>query len=139
MNIGDEDVPFGILLEHNNLYDNPAYGGRLVYLANYIQGPEETLWSLSDQQIFDLYLGGLNKVFGVKSEDVNWWRLSRTLYSAPLYRIGFLRDKLPLRTEVPGLYTAGMFNSYPERSINDSLRLGFETAALILGEAEVAR
>ena len=48
--------------------------------------------------------------------------------------VGFLRDKLPLRTEVPGLYMAGMFNSYPERSINDSLRLGFETAGLILGQ-----
>lgn len=134
MNIGDEDVPFGIMLEHNNLYDNPAYGGRLVYLANYIQGADEPLWSKTDEQIFELYLAGLKKVFGVRDEDVDWWRVSRTLFSAPLYRVGFLRDMLPLRSDVPGLYTAGMFNSYPERSINDSLRLGFETAALILAQ-----
>jgi protoporphyrinogen oxidase len=134
MNIGDADVPFGLMLEHNNLYDNPAYGHRLVYLANYIQGADEPLWHKSDEQIFQLYLGGLSKLFGVTAEEVAWWKLSRTLYSAPLYRVGFLRDKLPLATEVPGLYTAGMFNSYPERSINDSLRLGFETAGLILGQ-----
>ena len=132
LNIGDEDVPFGIMLEHNNLYDNPAYGHRLVYLANYIQGADEKMWSMSDEEIFDLYRAGLKKVFGLKDDEIAWWKLSRTLYSAPLYRVGFLRDKLPLATEVPGLYTAGMFNSYPERSINDSLRLGFETAKLIL-------
>jgi protoporphyrinogen oxidase len=139
LNIGDADVPFGILLEHNNLYDNPAYGHRLVYVANYIQGPEEKMWSLSDEEIFELYLAGLGKLFGLRREEVAWWRLSRTLYSAPLYRVGFLRDKLPVKTEVPGLYTAGMFNSYPERSINDSLRLGFETAAHILGQGDGAR
>jgi protoporphyrinogen oxidase len=133
LNIGDPDVPFGILLEHNNLYDNPAYGHRLVYVANYIQGPDEKLWSMSDREIFELYRDGLAKVFGLRQEEIVWWRLSRTLYSAPLYRVGFLRDKLPIQTQIPGLYTAGMFNSYPERSINDSLRLGFETAALILG------
>ncbi len=136
LNIGDKEIPFGLLLEHNNLYDNPAYGHRLVYLASYVQDSGEPLWQLTDKELLERYVDGLGKLFGVTGADVEWWRVSRTLYSAPLYRTGFLRDRLPVKSMVPGLYTAGMFNSYPERSINDSLRLGFEAANLVMGKEE---
>jgi protoporphyrinogen oxidase len=132
MNIQSRRLPFGVLIEHTNFYRHPAYDGHLVYAAAYVQERTDPIWERSDEEVVGAYLAGLRDQFGIREEEVNWWRLIRLQDSAPIYRTGFLENVPPAETPTRNLFLAGMLRSYPERSINDSIRQGLSVGRTII-------
>ena len=125
-----ENVPFGAVIEHTNFIPLSDYGEHLVYVTSYFQNPDSPLWSLKDEEVIELYLKGLEKLFSGSREKVKWWRLRRDMDTAPVYEVGYGKKILQYRTKIKGLYLAGMFSeaNYPERSMNGSILAGFKCA-----------
>jgi protoporphyrinogen oxidase len=129
LNIKD-DVPFGAVIEHTNFIPESDYGERLMYVTSYFQNPESVLWKKSNNEVVELYLKGLEKLFPGFRKNVKWWRLRRDVDTAPVYEVGYGKKLLPYKTKIIGLYLAGMFSeaNYPERSMNGSVVAGFRCA-----------
>ncbi len=126
LNIKDE-VPFGAVIEHTNFIPDEDYGEHLLYVTSYFQDPESVLWKKSNDEVIELYLIGLEKLFPGIRKKVKWWRLRRDMDTAPVYEVGYGKKLLPYKTNIRGLYLAGMFSeaNYPERSMNGSIVAGF--------------
>lgn len=133
------DVPFGAVIEHTNFLPVEDYGENLVYVTSYFQDKKSSLWTQSEEDVIDSYLKGLESMFPEFSRtDVRWTRLYRRVDTAPVYEQGYLGKVLPFAAGSSGLYLAGMFSSsnYPERSMNGSIKAGFESAELLMKEKE---
>jgi protoporphyrinogen oxidase len=132
-----EDVPFGAVIEHTNFIPESDYGERLMYVTSYFQDPKSVLWKSRDDDIIELYLNGLEKLFPGFREKVTWWRLRRDIDTAPVYEVGYREKILPYETGIKGLYLAGMFSesNYPERSMNGSIMAGYKCAQVLLKQS----
>lgn len=129
------DVPFGAVIEHTNYLPFKDYGEHLVYVTSYFQDEKSALWTQKEEQVIDSYLRGLEKMFpGFSRDGVHWTKLYRRIDTAPVYEQGYLKNVLPFAAGPSGLYLAGMFSStnYPERSLNGSVKAGFESAELLM-------
>jgi protoporphyrinogen oxidase len=132
LNISDEGIPFIAVIEHTNFIDKSHYGGQnMVYLSNYLT-PNHPWFSLTDEELDDLFLPQLTKFNPNFKRD---WVLKRWVFKGPnaqpVIRRHY-RDDLPdHRTPVPGLYLANMQQIYPEdRGQNYSIRMGAEVAKM---------
>lgn len=133
------DVPFGAVIEHTNFLPFEDYGENLVYVTSYFQDRKSPLWTQKEEEVIDSYLKGLEKMFPEFSrENVLWTKLYRRIDTAPVYEQGYLEKVLPFAAGPSGLYLAGMFSSsnYPERSMNGSVKAGFESAELLMKQKE---
>ncbi len=126
LNIKD-NVPFGAVIEHTNFIPKSDYGENLMYVTSYFQNPDSVLWKSNDDEVIELYLKGLERLFPEFRKKVKWWRLRRDIDTAPVYETGYGKKLLPYATKIKGLYLAGMFSeaNYPERSMNGSIKAGF--------------
>jgi protoporphyrinogen oxidase len=138
LNVAD-DAPFGALIEHTNFVPPERYGGEhLLYVASYVQDPQEHLWQLDDDEVREYWLEGIEDLFPEFDPDaVNWMKVARNPRTAPIYECGYLDMVVPydLGAEVgEGVYYAGMASrsQYPERSLNGALEAGFECADRIV-------
>lgn len=125
------DVPFGAVIEHTNFMPFEDYGEHLVYVTSYFQDENDPLWLNNEEEVLDSYLKGLEKMFpDFIRRDVHWAKLFRRMDTAPVYEQGYLQKVLPFAPGLSGLYLAGMFSptNYPERSMNGSVKAGFESA-----------
>ncbi len=132
LNISDPGTPFIAVVEHTNFMEKERYGGlNLVYLSNYLT-PNHPWFSLSDEELDDLYLPHLAKFNPGFNRD---WVVDRWVFKGPnaqpVIRRHY-RDDLPdHRTPVPGLYLANMQQIYPEdRGQNYSIRMGDQVAKM---------
>jgi protoporphyrinogen oxidase len=133
LNIKD-NVPFGAVIEHTNFAPISDYGEHLMYVTSYFQDADSVLWKSSDEEVIEIYLKGLEKLFHGFREKVKWWRLRRDMDTAPVYEVGYGKKVLPYKTNIRGLYLAGMFSgaNYPERSMNGSIKAGFECVDAVM-------
>jgi protoporphyrinogen oxidase len=139
LNISDADTPFIAVIEHTNFIEKERYGGfNLVYLSNYLT-PNHEYFSMTDEELDDLYLPHLTKFNPAFSRD---WIADRWVFKGPnaqpVIRRHY-RDDLPdHRTPVPGLYLANMQQIYPEdRGQNYSIRMGQQVAAMAIEDFAV--
>ncbi len=130
LNISDAGMPFIAVIEHTNFIDKSHYGGRhMLYLSNYLT-PNHPWFSLSDEELDDLYLPHLQKINPRFDRD---WVIERKVFKGPnaqpVIRRHYRNDLPDHRTPVAGLYLANMQQIYPEdRGQNYSIRMG-ETVA----------
>lgn len=136
------DVPFGAVIEHTNFAPFDDYGEHLVYVTSYFQSLNNPLWKMSEEEVITLYLSGLKKLFPSFDErTIKWWKLTRDIDTAPIFETGFKNKVLPYKTKIKGLYLAGMFSppNYPERSMNGSIKAGFECAEEVLSNSIIEK
>ena len=134
LNVAD-DAPFGALIEHTNFVPPDRYGGdHLLYVASYVQSPEEPNWQVDDETLRERWLAGIEALFpAFDRESVREFRVSREPRAAPVYERGYLDRVIPYDLAGaghPGVYYAGMASraQYPERSLNGGVVAGFEAA-----------
>ncbi|MEA3492769.1 MAG: NAD(P)/FAD-dependent oxidoreductase [Candidatus Margulisiibacteriota bacterium] len=123
-NIGDNNLPFCVMVEQTNAFDDSGYGGyRVVYLSSYVghEGPE---WKMSDQEIYRRYLEGL-KTINPEFEDKNLsgYSVFRAKYAQPIPTLGYSK-KIPSFHIAKDLFLVSNTQIYPQdRGINASIRL----------------
>ncbi|MBI1956822.1 MAG: FAD-dependent oxidoreductase, partial [Acidobacteria bacterium] len=134
LNIDCEDLPFDVMLEHNNLMNSPDYDCRLLYLASYHSRPTDPLFCLPEEDLVEKYLHGLERQFHWQRSDLLWWRVARAAQAGPIYRKGYLSAMPTHETPIHRLWHASMVHSFPERSVADSFRQADVVARLVASE-----
>ncbi len=135
-NVGDVDMPFGGVIEHTNLVPRERYGGRvLVYLSDYVLA-DDPKWQMRDDELWALYEPGLARFSPEWARaTVHSRRIFRAEYAQPIVLPRWSEVVPPLRTGVPGLYSASMAQIYPEdRGQNYAVRLARQAAGAVLGD-----
>lgn len=132
-NIIDRDLKFAAIIEHTNFIHDKAYGdSKILYLGSYPNKSSE-IWGFSKRKIFDIYFNDLKKLFpNIMDDDVLWWEVEKFHDAGLIYNTGLLGKIPSLKTPIQGLYAGGMFNSYPERSIEKSIQIGEHLAKLVV-------
>lgn len=133
LNIGDEDIPFGGLIEHTNLMEKSLYNDKhVLYISHYLYSSEK-YYGMSGEELLKEYLPKLRRIN--HEFDESWVQevyTYRDEYAQPVIKCGYSRLKPEFETPVKGLYTAGMCNIYPEdRGVNYAIRDGKAVAELI--------
>ena len=118
-----DPAPYGAVVTHTNFLPREWYGEDVVYLASYFS---DTVTPGIDQ----VMLQDFQQRFSVPASSIHWHRLAVDPFAGPVYTRGF-RSLIPSYGE-SGLYLGGMFSApnYPERSMEGSVRAGFDLAAL---------
>jgi protoporphyrinogen oxidase len=138
LNISDESR-FGAIIEHTNFIHPRRYGGEhLVYMVSYIQDFEESIWKMTDEEIEEYWIEGVEELISsFDRKKINWFKVSRNPLTAPIYEMGYIDKIIPydISKEVgEGIYYAGMASKaqYPERSLNGAIEAGRACADLII-------
>jgi protoporphyrinogen oxidase len=134
LNVGDDAMPFGGVIEHTNFLPPADYGGRhVVYISNYVL-PDDPKWRKRDEDLWAEYLPALKVVN--PAFDESWIlkkQIGRAEFAQPVIVPDYSRLLPPITTPVPGLYSACMAQTYPEdRGQNYAIRIGREAADVIL-------
>ena len=129
-------MPFGGFIEHTNYVPASRYGGNhVVYLSDYVL-PDDPKWTMPDRDLWELYLPAVSRLapaFG--NARVLERRLFRAEHAQPIVGTDYSRVLPPLRTGVPGLYSAAMAQVYPEdRGQNYAVKIAREAAAALLAD-----
>jgi protoporphyrinogen oxidase len=135
-NVGDVTMPFGGLIEHTNYIPPSRYGGHhVVYLSDYVL-PDDRKWAMPDRDLWDIYLPAVSRLApAFDGARVVSRHLFRAEYAQPIVGAGYSRLLPPVRTGVPGLYSAAMAQVYPEdRGQNYAVKIAREAAAALLAD-----
>lgn len=130
MNIGDQSLPFGGIIEQTNFYDKSHYNDKhIIYLSRYLN-PDNDYYNYSNEQILDLFYVGLKKINPEFNE--NWIEDAKVFkhkYAQPIVKKDYVVPEI--ETEVEGLYWLSTHHNYPhDRGINYSIELALEFSDL---------
>jgi len=115
-----------MLIQHSRLYD--GYGVKISWILRY-GGSEEDL-DLSDEEIEKKYIGTIKKYF--PEMEVVWSKVFKEKYASPIYDKEYARNMPAYRTEIEGLYNAGISVTFPKiRSMNTALESGEKVTNII--------
>jgi len=132
INLMDKNLKFNVLIEHTNFQPAAAYGAHILYLASYPE-KDSHLWNLKEDELVNMYLESFKVLFpSFREEEIEWVRVFQSKAAGLIYRIG-MKENLPgIQTPIEGLFIGGMFNSYPDRSIDTSARIAHRCAQNIM-------
>ena len=131
--VAEKDAPFVLMIEHTNLFDDPAYrGSKVIYLSRYLDA-SNPLFQESEGRIRELFLDYLKKMFPAFDErEIIDSYIYREAHAQPVVYQRHSERILPFETPVSGLYLANMGQIYPEdRGQNYAIKLGLEVADVI--------
>jgi len=134
INIGDEKVPFGGIIEHTNMIDKSTYGDvNLIYISNYIE-KNDRLYSLSEKQLFEEYNEYLKKIGkGFDANDIIELKCFEEDNAQPVITTNYSNDVLDVQLNEKGIFMANMAQIYPEdRGMNYAIRMGYDVACKII-------
>ncbi len=123
LNISNETIPFGGIVEHTNLIPSSSYGGRhIVYVFAYIS-PYDPLFLADDDFVRQLYFQGLARMFpAFDGSSVQDAVVSRSAFASPVYRLNYLSRLPDYLTPVPNLLLANTTQVYPQdRNMNNCI------------------
>lgn len=130
LNIGDNDIPFGGIIEHTNFINKNNYGdNHIIYISNYMT-EENKLYNVSKEEMLQeymKYLTQINKDFTMKNV-IDYFVFDEK-YAQPIieckYSEFIMKDKL----ENENIYLCTMPQIYPEdRGMNYAIKLGNKVA-----------
>lgn len=120
----------GAVIEHTNFQPLRLYDGHLVYIARYPDN-NSPIWQMNDDDIWNKYFDEFQKLFPyVRKEDVKWFKVFKGFNAGVIYKKGFKKNFLDYKTPLKGFFIGGLFNMYPERSVNLSIKIGKDLADL---------
>lgn len=126
LNVCDDHVPFGGVIEQTNFVDPDTYGGRrLVYLSRYYT-QEEDVAQRDAQDLVPGWLEALERVApGFRGQEPLAVHAFRAPYAAPLVGLGYAHRIPPVIPANPqGLALATTAQIYPEdRGMDNGVRL----------------
>lgn len=108
----DRDSSFGGLFEIPDYlegFSDTLGASSVVQTTTYLESEGEKLWRMSEEEIAEAQIRDIAEIFG--EVEVVWRGIYKIPHSLPI----FLQDlpKVPQKTEVSGLYFAGIFTTLP--------------------------
>ena len=128
--------PMLALVEHTNYVSPEHFGGdHIVYAGDYLE-PGHEYFSLSDEQLLEVYLPALAKIDPeFKREWVKKFWVFRTNYAQPVPLLNHSKNIPDIRTPIKGLYFASMSQVYPwDRGTNFAVEIGRRAAKMMMAD-----
>jgi protoporphyrinogen oxidase len=115
INLLDRQLPFTGIIEATNIVPPAAVGGKhIVYLPKYLPA-SDALNRLSDDEIRNLFLAGLKKVYpDLADSDMLHCEVSRERYVQPLQELNYLERTAGIATPIENIFmvnTSMIYNS----------------------------
>ncbi|WP_339817777.1 NAD(P)/FAD-dependent oxidoreductase [Paenibacillus sp. FSL R7-0216] len=133
LNISDNEIPFGGIIEHTNLIPKENYGEKtLVYFSKYLN-PNHEFMNMPDNRIIEIYIESLKKIYpDFNEETIINYTISRDRFAQPIWPMQYSKIKPAYKTPIQGLYLANTSQIYPnDRGMNFSVKLGKEVVDTI--------
>jgi len=129
MNINDSRMMIPGVIEYTNLNPLPD---KIVYVPYYLY-VNHPKYKESDEKFVEEVLGYMKMLNPEFSDDwVKATHVHRYQYAQPVCPPQFMSMLPPMKSEIDGLFMADTSYYYPEdRSISESMRIGFELAKLV--------
>ncbi|NBV84026.1 FAD-dependent oxidoreductase [bacterium] len=117
-NVGDDDIPFGGVIEHTRWIDPTTYDGRhILYLSRYVDDTH-ALFMMPESDLVRLFLEGLGRICPDFDEAaVLEVRVFRQRNAQPIVPVGYVPPQMT--TEVANIFWISTHHTYPyDRGIN---------------------
>ena len=136
LNIGDNDIPFGGIIEHTNFIDKSNYNNNhILYISNYMT-EDNKLYNLSKEELLKEYMKSLtkiNKEFTMKN--IKDYYVFDEKYAQPIIECNYSEYIMDDKLQNEKIYLCTMPQIYPEdRGMNYAIKSGISIANKILEE-----
>ena len=136
LNIGDNDIPFGGIIEHTNFIDKSNYdNNHILYISNYMT-EDNKLYNVSKEELLKEYMKSLtkiNKKFTMKN--IKDYYVFDEKYAQPIIECNYSEYIMNDKLEKEKIYLCTMPQIYPEdRGMNYAIKSGVNLANKILEE-----
>ncbi|MFC6230987.1 NAD(P)/FAD-dependent oxidoreductase [Paenibacillus allorhizosphaerae] len=133
LNISDNQIPFGGLIEHTNFISSENYSGKtLLYFSKYLSVNDKLL-TMKNEDIAIEYVKHLKKIYpDFKEEMIEDFVVSRDRYAQPIWPMKYSKIKPSYKTPIEGLFLANTSQIYPnDRGMNFSVKLGKQVSEIM--------
>lgn len=134
LNIGENDIPFGGVIEHTNLVPKTQYNNNnIIYISNYMY-QDEKMYVMNKEELLNEYEPYLKKISDkFNRENIIDFEVYDELYAQPIIEKNYSNKILNIKLNKGGLYVATMPQIYPEdRGMNYAIKIGYEAAQSII-------
>ena len=132
-NIGDNNIPFGGIIEHTNMISKDEYNGNtIIYISNYMT-EENPLFNATEDDMLNEYMEHLNRINpGFSRENIVEYHVYNQNYAQPIITCNYSDIIQPVKMETVNLFLCTMPQIYPQdRGMNYAIRMGKQVAELI--------
>lgn len=133
-NIGDNNVPFGGIIEHTNMVKKENYENKnIIYISNYMT-EENPLFNVTEEEMLEEYMKHLSKINPEFSKNsIIEYHVYDQSFAQPIITCNYSKIIQATKLEVKNLYLCTMPQIYPEdRGMNYAIKLGQEVAHQIM-------
>lgn len=126
LNIGDNNIPFGGIIEHTNLINKSNYNNKnIIYISNYMSR-ENKLYNYSDEELFNEYIKHLNNINkNFTKDDVENYYVFNEEFAQPIIECNYSQNIMNHKLQNENIYLGTMPQIYPEdRGMNYAIKLG---------------
>lgn len=136
LNVGDNDIPFGGIIEHTNFIDKSNYkGNHIIYISNYMT-QDNKLYNASKEEMlkeYMKYLTQINNDFSIQNV-VDYFVFDEK-YAQPIIECNYSEFIMNNKLENEKIYLCTMPQIYPEdRGMNYAIKLGNTVAEEIINQ-----
>ena len=136
LNIGDNDIPFGGIIEHTNFIDKSNYdNNHILYISNYMT-EDNKLYNVSKEELLKVYMNSMTKINKEYTmENIKDYYVFDEKYAQPIIECNYSEYIMDDKLEKEKIYLCTMPQIYPEdRGINYAIKMGNKIANKILKE-----
>lgn len=141
INIGDNNIPFGGIIEHTNFINKSNYeNNNIIYISNYMT-EESKLYNLSKEELLKEYMKYLTKINkDFKSENVKEFYVFDEKYAQPIINCNYSKFIMNDKIEEENIYLCTMPQIYPEdRGMNYAIKMGKSIANKIFNNIDTEK
>ena len=133
ININEDDAPFLVLIQHTNLVDSGAYGGKNIYYIGAYFSESDYRYASTESELKSLWFSYLKTIFPKFDEQrISECKLFSFRDAQHVVDTNYAEKRLPYESPVPGLFLANFTQIFPEdRGTNFAVREGKNVAAVI--------
>lgn len=138
LNIGDNDIPFGGIIEHTNFIDKSNYdNNHILYISNYMT-EDNKLYNVSKEELLKEYMKSLTKINKeFTMENIKDYYVFDEKYAQPIIECNYSEYIMNDKLEKEKIYLCTMPQIYPEdRGMNYAIRLGNKIANEVLEQID---
>lgn len=134
INIGDNNIPFGGIIEHTNFIDKSNYqDNNVMYISNYMT-EENDLYNKSKEELLEEYIKHLTKINkDFKKENIKEYYVFDEKYAQPIITCNYSQFIMDDKIQKENIYLCTMPQIYPEdRGMNYAIKKGKDIASKII-------
>ncbi len=139
--IPEEKIPFGRIHEPTNWSDLMAPEGKTLLVIEYFSFKGDRIWCDSDEHLFELTVGHLEKLGFIKNSDVMDSMIVRVPNAYPLFEVGYHElcdDLYAYLGQFKNLHIAGRTGMFRYYNMDHAIESGIRAAETLISKGRAS-